>query len=167
MKEIFVRLDRCLGCRSCEMACAVEHSTAKSMLTAASEVPAPRRRLYVEYALGQKIPLVCRHCEDAPCVAVCRTGAMRQDPITGIVDRDQDRCVGCYMCAMVCPYGVIGQQRESRMVVKCDRCGSREIPACVEACPVNTLIFAEEADFAEILRKDAASRIARGYSMRA
>ncbi len=80
MKEVFVRLDRCLGCKSCEMACAVEHSAGKSLIAAVSEKPTPVRRVYVEMAEGQKMPLVCRHCEDAPCVAVCRTGAMYSGP---------------------------------------------------------------------------------------
>ncbi len=167
MKEIFVRLDRCMGCKSCEMACAVEHSKDKSLYGAISEKPLPLRRLYVEQACGQKMPLVCRHCEDAPCVAVCSSGAMRQDPSTGIVNRDVDRCVGCWMCAMICPYGVIGRQRDARVAIKCDRCGTRQEPACVEACPTHTLIFSEEEEFSEMMRKEAAAKIARGYRSRA
>ena len=50
MKEVFVRLDRCLGCKSCEIACAVEHSAAKSLFSAVSEKPGPVRRVYVEMA---------------------------------------------------------------------------------------------------------------------
>ncbi len=145
------------------MACAVEHSKSKSLYGAISEKPLPLRRLYVEQADGQKMPLVCRHCEDAPCAAVCTSGAMRQDPSTGIVVRDVERCVGCWMCAMICPYGVIGRQKDARVAVKCDRCCSRPEPACVEACPTHTLIFSEEEEFAEIMRKEAVARIARGY----
>ncbi len=167
MKELFVRLDHCLGCRSCEMACAVEHSENKSLYGAIAEKPLPMRRLYVEMAEGQKIPMVCRHCEDAPCAAVCNSGAMRQDPVTGVVDRDQEKCLGCWMCVMVCPYGVIGQQKGGRVAVKCDRCSSRLIPACVEACPTGTLVFSEENEFAGLLRKEATAKIARGYRSRA
>ncbi len=167
MKEIFVRLDRCQGCRSCEMACAVENSNSKSLYGAISEKPVPVRRLYVEQAMDQKVPLVCRHCEDAPCVAVCRTGAMSQSPLTGIVDRDADRCVGCWMCAMVCPYGVIGRQSEARVAVKCDRCKDLQVPACVNACPTNTLVFADQREFMEMMRREAAARIAREYPAKA
>jgi carbon-monoxide dehydrogenase iron sulfur subunit len=167
MKEVFVRLDRCLGCKSCEMACAVEHSASKSLTAAISEKPASVRRVYVEMVEGQKMPMVCRHCRDAPCVAVCRTGAMWQDPTSGVVDRNADKCVGCWMCAMVCPYGVIGRQKDARLAVKCDRCRSREVPACVEACPAHALIFSEEEEFSEMLRKDAAARITRIYRARA
>ncbi len=161
MKEVFVRLDRCLGCKSCEMACAVEHSASKSLMAAVSEKPGPVRRIYVEMAEGQKVPLVCRHCEEAPCVAVCRTGAMHQDSITGIVDRNEVNCVGCWMCAMVCPYGVIGQHTEVRVAVKCDRCKNLEVPVCFAACLTGTLIFATQREFVEMMRKEAAVRIAR------
>lgn len=167
MKEVFVRLDRCLGCKSCEMACAVEHSAGKSLMAAISEKPASVRRVYVEMVEGQKMPMVCRHCKDAPCVAVCRTGAMWQEGASGVVDRNADKCVGCWMCAMVCPYGVIGRQKDARLAVKCDRCASREVPACVEACPSHALIFSEEEEFSEMLRKDAAGRITRSYRARA
>ena len=46
-KEIFVKIDRCTGCRSCEVACAVEHSTSKSLFAAIFETPVPRKRLYI------------------------------------------------------------------------------------------------------------------------
>lgn len=167
MKEIFVRLERCLGCRSCEMACAVEHSASKSIYGAVTEKPGPVRRVYVEMAEGQRMPLVCRHCEEAACAAVCRTGAMTQDPLTGIVDRCEERCIGCFMCAMICPYGVIGHHTNTRMAVKCDRCKDLDIPACVSACPTSTLIFSTEREFAEMRRKEAAAKIVRELQTRA
>lgn len=160
MKEIFVRLDRCLGCRSCEIACAVAHSQNRSLAGAIAERPRPVRRVYVEMADSTKVPVLCRHCEDAPCVAVCRTGALSQDAVTRIVDRDPEKCIGCWMCAMVCPYGVVGSQAEARVAVKCDRCRELEVPACVAACPTRTLVFATQGEFAEMVRRDAASRIA-------
>lgn len=163
MKEIFVRLDRCVGCHSCELACAVEHSTGKNLFAAIAEMPVPRKRLYVEQALAHKLPLLCRHCEDAPCVRVCRTGAMTQDAITRIVTHDPDRCIGCWMCTMVCPYGVIGRQVERRIAVKCDRCPDREEPACVTACPTRALLYMEEEDFSARLRQVAAVEVVEGY----
>jgi carbon-monoxide dehydrogenase iron sulfur subunit len=63
---------------------------------------------------------------------------------------------------MVCPYGVIGRQSEARVAVKCDRCPDLEAPACVAACPTKTLVFAEEREFAEMMRQEAAAKIARG-----
>lgn len=163
MKEVFIRLDRCVGCLACEIACAVEHSATKSLFTAIGEKPVPRKRVYTEYILGQKIPLLCRHCEDAPCVRVCRTDALSQDPVTRIVTLEEDKCIGCWMCAMVCPYGVIGRKAEERVGIKCDRCPDRDIPACVEACPTRALVYMEEAEFAELKRREVATLVAKGY----
>ena len=163
MKEIFVRLDRCLGCHSCELACAVEHSTAKILFSAIAEKPVPRKRLYVEQVADHKLPLLCRHCEDAPCVQACRTGALSQDPVTRIVSHDPDRCIGCWMCTMVCPYGVIGRELERRIAVKCDRCPDRDVPACVDACPTRALVYVEEGEFVGGVRRAAAAELVEGY----
>ena len=163
-KEIFVRIDRCTGCRSCEVACAVEHSISKSLFAAIAEKPVPRRRLYIEATAGYNIPLLCRHCEDAPCAQACVTGALSQDALTRVVSHDAEKCIGCWMCTMVCPYGVIGRQKEQRVAIKCDRCPDRDEPACVVACPTHALIFAEEEAFVGTVRSSAASRVAEGYA---
>jgi carbon-monoxide dehydrogenase iron sulfur subunit len=164
VKEIFVRIDRCTGCRSCEIACAVEHSASKALFAAISETPVPRRRLYIEAAEDYNIPLLCRHCEDAPCVQSCVTGALSQDALTRVVSHDTEKCIGCWMCTMVCPYGVIGRKKEQRVAVKCDRCPDRDEPACVGACPTQALVFAEEESFVGLVRASAASNVAASYA---
>ena len=155
-KEIFVRLDRCAGCRSCEVACAVEHSAGKSLFLAISEKPVPRRRLYIEAVDG--------HSEDAPCVRACLTGALNQDDLTRIVRHDPDKCIGCWMCTMVCRYGVVGRLKEQRVAVKCDRCPDRDMPACVNACPTQALVFTEEEAFSGTVRAQAATQLIEEHS---
>ncbi len=163
MKEVFVRLDNCMGCKSCELACAVEHSRSRNLFQAISETPRLRKRLFVEYISGNPVPFLCRHCEDAPCVSACLTGALKQDPVTGTVTHDPSKCIGCWMCSMLCPYGMISREKERRIAVKCDRCPDREIPACVEACPTNALVYMEEDEFASVIRREAAGEVLRGY----
>ena len=143
MKGIYVDLEKCTGCKNCEIYCAVEHSVGKNVFAAALESPRPVRRISVECSDSVSIPLQCRHCEEAPCVDVCPSGAMQNDQQEHIVSHNQDRCIGCWMCAMVCPFGVIIPQKDSKIVLKCDRCPDLEIPACVTACPTNALIFGE------------------------
>jgi carbon-monoxide dehydrogenase iron sulfur subunit len=163
-KEIFIRIERCTGCRSCEVACAVEHSTSKSLFAAIGETPVPRKRLYIEPSKEFNIPLLCRHCEDAPCMRACQTGALSQDAMTRVVSHDPDKCIGCWMCTMVCPYGVIGRLKEQRVAVKCDRCPERDEPACVGACPTRALVYSEEEAFCGTIRTKAASQVAEGYA---
>lgn len=165
MKDVMIRPERCLGCRSCEIACAVAHSKSKDLFSALGENPAPKKRISVEHIPGPgiSIPIVCRHCEDAPCVSVCPTKALSQDSITSVVSHNREHCVDCWTCSMVCPrfvslyqlilvtgcwtssmshnYGVIGRRTDEG--IKCDLCQDRELPACVEACPTHALAFTE------------------------
>ncbi len=160
MKEIFVHLDRCTGCRSCQLACAVEHSSAKNLFAAIGETPGPRYRLHVERGDSRNVPLTCRHCDPAPCLEACIAGAMSRDE-RGMVVQNEDRCVGCWTCLMVCPYGVVQRKVEEKKAVKCDRCPDREVPACVGACPTSALVYSEPDEFAAGVRKIQAGVIAR------
>jgi carbon-monoxide dehydrogenase iron sulfur subunit len=142
MKELLIRAERCLGCRSCEIACAVGHSNSKKLLAAIAEQPRPQYRVHVTSDGQSSLPLQCRNCEDAPCLPACLTGALHQDA-RGVVLCDSDLCIGCWMCLMVCPFGIISQKHNERRIVKCDRCPEREIPACVTACPSGALVYRE------------------------
>jgi len=166
MKEIFVRLDRCLGCHTCELACAVEHSASKNLFAAIAETPRPRYRLYVEQAEERKVPILCRHCDPAPCLDACMSGAIYRDAARGVVDERDERCVGCWMCIMVCPYGVIGRRREERIAVKCDLCPDQETPVCVTSCPTKALVYAEAEEFAKLVRREAAATVSRSVEGR-
>ncbi|MBW7982138.1 cytochrome c nitrite reductase Fe-S protein [Enterobacillus tribolii] len=88
----------------------------------------------------------CQHCENAPCVDVCPTGASFIDAKTGIVDVNPDLCVGCQYCIAACPYRVRFIHPESKAADKCDFCrktnlAQGKLPACVESCPTKALTF--------------------------
>ena len=161
-KEIFVRFERCIGCHTCEIACAVEHSDSKTLYGAIGEEPRPRKRVYAEWVpTDNRIPVLCRHCEYAPCMHACISGAIiRSDE--GVVLTDSEKCIGCWTCVMVCPYGVIGRQPETHKAYRCDLCPELEIPACVNACPTNALIYRTVEAFSEDVRKDASREMLSG-----
>ncbi len=142
MKQIFVRPERCMGCKSCEIGCAVQHSKDKTLYSAVLQSPAPMKRLFVEAGENIRMPIICRHCEDAPCLNACISGCLYRDE-KGFVRRRKERCIGCWTCIMVCPFGVITRDREKHIAVKCDRCHKLEVPACVNACPTHALVMVD------------------------
>lgn len=139
MDAIYVKPDRCMGCKSCEIACAVQHSEGKTLFSALLEIPAPMKRLFVETAGSIKMPILCRHCEDAPCLNACISGCLYKDE-NGFIRRRKERCIGCWTCLMVCPFGVVTRDVNKHLAVKCDRCHKLDVPACVTACPTKALI---------------------------
>jgi len=154
MKRIFIDIDKCLGCRSCELACAVEYSVSKDLLKAIQEDPLPKPRTDVQQdAKRGSFPLQCRHCEEPYCIDACISGAIGKDPETGLVVSNEEKCVGCWMCVMVCPWGVIRPaqvsigDKKKKVALSCDLCRDRETPACVEACPTGCLYFQEVEEF--------------------
>jgi anaerobic carbon-monoxide dehydrogenase iron sulfur subunit len=161
-KEIFVDISRCTACKTCEIACAVEHSQSKNLYGALAEKPTPKPRVYVEWVSSQtNVPILCRHCEDAPCLHACISGAISRNE-ESVVITDGDKCIGCWTCVMVCPYGVIGRHLETHKAYRCDRCPDRETPACVTSCPTQALVYRTSKDFSKGVRKEAASKMLGG-----
>jgi anaerobic carbon-monoxide dehydrogenase iron sulfur subunit len=155
-KEIFVDLERCMGCHSCELACAVAHSSGKSLYAAIGQHPKPKKRIYVEWvAPDKKVPLVCRHCEDAPCLHACISGAISRTA-EGVVLTAEDKCIGCWTCVMMCPFGVIGRHIELHKAYRCDRCPDEITPACVQACPTKALQYGTVERLGGQIRKGVA-----------
>jgi len=156
-KVIMVNIEKCLACKSCEIACAVAHSKSRVLEEAIAERPTPQRRVTVEASGQFAVPLQCRHCEDAPCISVCPTAAIHRPEADGPVLIEQDRCIGCKFCLMVCPFGVIDVSTDGKVMLKCDLCIERtksgQEPACVEACPTGALTLSNEKDLAAHKRR--------------
>lgn len=151
--KIYCDISKCIGCKSCEIACAVEHSKGKNIFTAIKETPLPKKRVRAENVGDRVISLHCQHCEDAPCIKACMSGALSKDETTGATLHDKDKCVGCWMCVMVCPFGAIVQDVENHIAVKCDLCPDREDYACVVACPTGALFVGTKEEFAKKIKE--------------
>ena len=138
----------CIGCFACRTACQRQNGLD-------AEVDYIR---YEEVETGifptvghENVPLQCMHCEDAPCAAVCPTGAAHMGP-DGIVTVDQGRCIGCLYCMAACPYQVRVRNSETGAVDKCRFCTvsnfetGTEMCTCVTACPTGVRIFGDLDD---------------------
>ena len=133
-----------MGCHLCEVYCQVEHSKSKDLIKAFNrDSPPPLSRVWVEERKPVSFSVMCCHCDEPPCVYACLTGALHKDPSTGIVTVDEEKCMGCWTCILVCPFGVIRQDRHRGKIAKCDLCQGAELPACVANCPNEALVYAE------------------------
>jgi NADPH-dependent 2,4-dienoyl-CoA reductase/sulfur reductase-like enzyme/NAD-dependent dihydropyrimidine dehydrogenase PreA subunit len=147
--------DHCLACRSCELACSVAHSESGALETAIAEDCPPVRRVVLmqrtldptDLASGSDgiDALRCEQCLEPLCAFACKSGALRRDPLTGRVTLDDARCVACFMCLTVCPFGIRPDPARDR-VVRCDVCGDLPTPACVASCPTGALTAATPPD---------------------
>ncbi|MEI4196118.1 4Fe-4S dicluster domain-containing protein [Roseovarius sp. E0-M6] len=101
-------------------------------------------------------PKSCLHCEDAPCVTVCPTGASYKRVEDGIVLVNESDCIGCGLCAWACPYGAREMDEAEGVMKKCTLCVDRiynenlpeedRVPACVRTCPAGARHFGDLGD---------------------
>ncbi|HTP46635.1 MAG TPA: 4Fe-4S dicluster domain-containing protein [Casimicrobiaceae bacterium] len=165
---LVIDLDTCVGCHACATACKEWNASSKVSNALSDYQPFGaepsgvwfnRVRHYEvgEYPLSKTInfPMSCLHCEDADCVSVCPTGASykRED---GIVLVDQDKCMGCNLCAWACPYGARELDEATGTMKKCTLCVDRiydtmlapedRQPACVLVCPTHARLFGDLDD---------------------
>lgn len=135
----------CVTCNACVIACKNEN-----------DVPEGAARCWTVQVERGTFPLLsietrserCNHCENAPCVTACPTGASHYEE-GGIVVVDPDKCVGCKACIVACPYEVRYMHPEG-YVDKCTFCIHRVRegldPACVTVCPTRALTFGDLDD---------------------
>ncbi|MBI4335320.1 MAG: 4Fe-4S dicluster domain-containing protein [Candidatus Omnitrophica bacterium] len=150
--KIFCDIRKCLACRACELACAAEHSIGKSLYSAVKETPVPKKRRHVSDSFGKTLSVGCQHCKEAACVTACMSGALSKDA-SGATMHDKEKCVGCWMCIMVCPFGAIERRIKEKVAVKCDLCPDREDFACVAACPTGALFAGTIDEFEKKIKK--------------
>ena len=119
---------KCVGCQLCEYACSFtkngDYNTYRSRI----------RTVRVDEILIMAI--ACRTCENAPCVIACTRDALTQDPETGIIRLDPNRCNGCAWCIEACEFGAISINPHTKLAEFCDQCKDLEDgPQCVKWCP--------------------------------
>lgn len=172
---LVIDLDICVGCHACAVSC-------KEWNTTGYGAPLSDQDAYGDDPFGTWLnrvhsyevvpsakpgepsppaqiihfPRSCLHCDDAPCVTVCPTGASYKRAEDGIVLVDEDKCFGCGLCAWACPYGARELDEAAGVMKKCTLCVDRiynenipaedRIPSCVRTCPANARHFGDLAD---------------------
>lgn len=162
---VIADMTQCIGCRTCEIACVVAHSTNNKVSSITADKFHPRLSVMKSFAVST--PILCHQCEDAPCENSCPNGAI----VTGDhgVQVMASRCIGCKTCMLVCPFGAMNMVEQishnatvSAQAHKCDLCHQREAgPACIEVCPTKALKLVTPMAL-ETLQRDRQLRAARG-----
>lgn len=159
---IYTDPDRCMGCHSCELACALAHSTYDLHSAALEGVSLLPRNKVVSVA-DATTTSQCVQCE-APCLDACPFDVITREAV-GMIKIDEPNCTGCKLCAKACPYDSItmmplpkelqaipGSKKKKKFVaLKCDLCFDRmgeegEIhSACIAACPTKAITLTSNA----------------------
>lgn len=110
----------CIGCTACMDACREVNKVPEGVSRLTIIRSEPQGEFPdVKYRFFRKS---CQHCDHAPCVDVCPTGASFRDAASGIVDVNPDLCVGCQYCIAACPYRVRFIHPVTKTADKCDFC---------------------------------------------
>ena len=183
---LVIDLDTCVGCQACVTACKGWNDQgygaslsdqdaygANPSGTFLNRVHSYAVQPVDETAQIINFPRSCLHCEDAPCVTVCPTGASYKRAEDGIVLVNEDACMGCGLCAWACPYGAREMDAEAGVMKKCTLCVDRiynenldeadRQPACVRGCPTGARHFGDFADPESHVSKLSAAR--GGYAL--
>ncbi|UCG54757.1 MAG: 4Fe-4S dicluster domain-containing protein [Dehalococcoidia bacterium] len=147
MKKVYIKDEFCIGCRLCEVYCRLQHSKSTDLIKAfKKESPHPLPAVRVEEKGNLSLSVRCQHCNEPLCLYACPAGAINRDIDSGVIGYDPDKCIGCWSCILVCPFGAIKPDKEQKRVFRCDLCVGEEIPVCVANCPNEALVYIELQD---------------------
>jgi tetrathionate reductase subunit B len=166
MKVFVIDVGICNGCYSCQIACKDEHvgndwtpiakpqpDTGQFWLKIEENIRGTVPKVKMHY-----VPMLCQHCDKAPCISACPINAIykRDD---GLVIIDAAKCNGCKGCVDACPYSAIYFNESLNLAQKCTGCahlldgGEWKIPRCADSCPTEAIKFGEESEFKDLIAK--------------
>ena len=181
---LVIDLDTCVGCQACVTACKGWNDSGIGLSdqdpygadpsgTFLNRVHSYQVAIPDAPAQVVTFPRSCLHCDNAPCVTVCPTGASYKRAEDGIVLVNEDACIGCGLCAWACPYGAREMDEGQGVMKKCTLCVDRiynetlpeedREPACVRTCPTNARHFGDLADPDSAVSRLVAER--QGYDL--
>jgi Fe-S-cluster-containing dehydrogenase component len=163
---VLVDTTRCIGCRSCELACSREHGLFEPDIENDDALETTRPTSDKQWTVVNRhstskgdvfVKTQCMHCWQPACAAACLTNAMYKTPEGPVIWR-ADKCMGCRFCMISCPFNIPKFEYDewNPKIQKCTLCFERlaegKKPACVEACPTDALMFGTKRELMEVAR---------------
>jgi len=160
---VLVDTTRCIGCRSCEEACATAHGLPVPDIYDESVFEKERRTSETQWTVVNRyntekgtvyVKRQCMHCNQPACASACLVKAMFKTKEGPVIWRGR-KCMGCRFCMISCPFDIPKFEYNSPnpKIQKCIMCWERiekgEVPACVEACPAEALLFGKRRELLE------------------
>ncbi|MBX3437714.1 MAG: 4Fe-4S dicluster domain-containing protein [Planctomycetaceae bacterium] len=144
-RQFYIDPSRCIGCNACVAACAeCDTHAGISMIHLES----------IERGdTVQTTPIICMHCDEPACAAVCPADAIKRTPDGVVQSSLKPRCIGCSNCVFACPFGVPKYLPQIDQMMKCDMCYDRtsvgKKPMCATVCPSQALMYGTPEEIAE------------------
>lgn len=143
-KVLIYDLEKCTGCRYCEIACAMKHYGTPNPDKAHVHVFVDEKRMDLEATN-------CQHCEEPLCKAACPEDAIVEEEGTGWVTINPMKCTGCKSCTFACPLSCPWFDEEHHIAAKCDFCDGE--PVCAEYCSPGAIRVGTRAEALEFNRQ--------------
>jgi Fe-S-cluster-containing dehydrogenase component len=114
----------------------------------------------------QTVPVVCMHCEEPACAAVCPADAIKKTADGIVQSALTSHCIGCSNCVLACPFGVPEYIPQFDLMMKCDMCYDRtstgKRPMCVTVCPSGALAYGPREEMIALRREQPSNRFVFG-----
>lgn len=162
MKAFIIDVSKCNGCYSCQISCKDEHvgndwtpyakpqpDTGQFWIKINESVRGTVPKVKMAYR-----PILCMHCDNAPCISACKIKGGIYKRHDGMVVINPQKCTGCKNCIDACPYGAIYFNEDLNLAQKCTGCAHLidrgwKDPRCVDICPAGAISFGEESELVE------------------
>jgi formate dehydrogenase iron-sulfur subunit len=176
-----IDVSRCIGCKACQAACMEWNDVRDEVGSCTGVYDNPVdltdrswtvMRFYEEEVAGHGLQWLivkdgCLHCEDPGCLRACPAPGAVVQLANGIVDFQQEQCIGCGYCQTGCPFNVPRFSKADNKAYKCTLCSDRVAvglePACIKTCPTQALSFGSKLDMKALAAERVGELKERGF----